>query len=420
MVEKYINDFIHLAIQSGGWMLLDQIYLNNRLEALIGKWPQDNQESEELVENKSSEEIVMLLLEVAASNQKIDPQNLEEVRTLKAEIMEMLTPPTSVVNALFSQHYENSPKDATDYYHLLNINNSFINNHYLPMETLQVEGSDFFLQPNAWQNIDEKICQQCFLSEGYGLQRNRIKRIIRMNLKGESWGFSYEPRPLFKEHCQFFPEEHSKFEENRQMQETMLRLLDIYPHYFISFDPLKDQLRDHSSFFGGLPNLPLFKAEANHEFDIPGFVTVSAALVEWPLSVLRLKTTSKKNLLNSIEYLNLRWQQYSYPSLDILAKDEKGNSKHSLIPIFRFEDNHYIADLILIDQSTDFKRTVSYDNLLSDRHTIIDQLGIVNIKEDLEINPRLKEIVEENILKQSIFKKTAESETAFIRFIDTL
>lgn len=421
MVEKYINDFINLAIQSGGWMILDRIYLRNRLESLIGKWQQDNKFEEiDTQISYSSQEIVNELINVAEENERINGQNKVEVEILRSELMEFLTPPSSVVNALFSQHYDNLPKEATDYYHLLNINNGFIKNSFLKPEEHLVNKSNWLIQPNDWVDSDENICQQCFESEGFGILKNRVKRIIRMNLKGESWGFSYEPTPLFNEHCQFFPEEHLNFEISRKLYETMLQLVEIYPHYFVTFDPLKNKLRDHSSFLGGIPNLPLFKQEASYEFDIPGFVTVSAALVDWPISVIRLKTSSKKNLLNSIEYLNLRWQQYSYPSLDILAKDETGKVTHSFMPIFRIEDNMYVADLILVDQSEAFSRTENYANLLSDKHSIVDLLGIINIKEDLKINDRLKEIITENILKQSIFKNTSEGETAFIRFVDTL
>ncbi|MGL5684979.1 MAG: hypothetical protein ACRCXQ_04215, partial [Vagococcus fluvialis] len=79
-----------------------------------------------------------------------------------------------------------------------------------------------------------------------------------------------------------------------------------------------------------------------------------------------------------------------------------------------------VADLILVDESVAFNRTVNYENLLADKFSIVDQLGVINIKEDLEINDRLKEIVTENMLKQSVFKNTPEGETAFIRFVDTL
>lgn len=63
-MEKYINDFINLAIGSGGWMILDRIYLRNRLESLIGEWQKENEEVE-MPESMSSQEIVDKLLNVA-------------------------------------------------------------------------------------------------------------------------------------------------------------------------------------------------------------------------------------------------------------------------------------------------------------------------------------------------------------------
>lgn len=418
MGEKRINDFINLAIQSGGWMILDRVYLKNRLISLIGELPEAEEVDAETF--KTSTELLEEMLVIAEQNKKIDSTNQEERDQLEAEIMELLTPPPSVVNALFSQHYDNSAKEATDYYHLLNINNAFINSQVYDKKELTLGKSQIVLQKKQDQSGLENKCQQCFESEGFGFKKNRIKRIIRMNLKGESWGFFYEANPLFDEQCLFVPEIHEKMTLDRQMQETMLRLVDIYPHYFVSFDELKNQTKDHSFLYGGSKKLPLLEAEEDYKFDIPGFVTVQASLVDWPLSVIRLRTPSKKNLINSIEYLTLRWQQYSYPSLDIMANDEKGNTQHFVRPIFRKEQEDYVADLILVDKSQAFKRSTEYENALFDKHSLVDELGVVNLKADLEINNRLEEIILKNFEKQGIFKKTPEGETSFIRFIDTL
>lgn len=418
MIEKSVNDFINLAIQSGGWMILDKVYLKNRLISLIGDWPTEEIEGDEAVKKKTSLELLDDLLNQGKENKKYS--NDEEREMLREEIMELLTPPTSVVNALFSQHYDTAEKEATDYYHLLNINNGFINSRVLSKSELLLKESPFILQQKESVTSLENSCQQCFSSEGLGLKRNRIKRMIRMNLKGESWAFFYEPNPLLDEHAIFTPEEHAPITLNRQAHETMLRLLDIYPHYFIAYDPLKNARQDHGYYFGGKGNIPLAKAEESHVFDIPGFVKVQASLLNWPLSVIRLRTSSVKNLLNSIEYLTLRWQQYSYPSLDIMAKDEKGNNHHEILPVFRKEGEDYIAELILVDQSPAFDKTKEYQNSLFDAQSMVDQLGIINLQTDLDISSRLMEIIKENFEKQQIFKRTPEGENAFVRFLDTL
>lgn len=420
MSEKNINEFIDVAIELGGWMALDRVYLKNRLESLIGQWPKNDIEIEELEEKKTTLELVNDLLAIAETNNKFSSSDLNGREELQEELLEILTPPPSVVNALFSQHYDSSPVEATNYYYSLNRQNGFLQLNNLATKELEIDKTTVVIQPKLPVNIADNNCQQCFTSEGAGLKRNRNKRIIRMNLKGESWGFYYEPAQLVPEQAVFSTEKHEPLEISRSSQESMLRLLDVYPHYFISYDWLKNQTKDHGFFYGGQTDLPIFAADEEYQFDIPGFVTVKASFIDYPFSVIRLRTSSRKNLINSIEYLTLRWQQYSYPSLDILANDEKGQNQHGIIPIFRQVEDELIADLILVDSSESFGRTVDYGNILYDKQTLVDQLGIINVKSDLVVNERLTDIIKENISKQQIFKKTPEGETARIRFVNTL
>ena len=168
MIEKSVNDFINLAIQSGGWMILDKVYLKNRLISLIGDWPTEEIEGDEAVKKKTSLELLDDLLNQGKENKKYS--NDEEREMLREEIMELLTPPTSVVNALFSQHYDTAEKEATDYYHLLNINNGFINSRVLSKSELLLKESPFILQQKESVTSLENSCQQCFSSEGLGLK----------------------------------------------------------------------------------------------------------------------------------------------------------------------------------------------------------------------------------------------------------
>lgn len=63
-------------------------------------------------------------------------------------------------------------------------------------EEIEIDNSNWVIQPNSWANIDENVCQQCFESEGFGVLKNRLKRIIRMNLKGKV-GDSHMNRLLY-------------------------------------------------------------------------------------------------------------------------------------------------------------------------------------------------------------------------------
>lgn len=421
MQNKTVHDFINIALLSGGWMELDRLYLNNQIIALIG--PTDDEETETLEEStKTSRDLLNELMEIAKSNQKVDSHDLKSIKELEAKLMALLTPPPSVVNALFSQHYDATEKEATDYFYLMNLTNDSIDENTLLKKEVEINRQPFIIQAkqDTSKEMMSSICSYCFESEGYGVEKNANKRIIRMNLRGDSWGFYYVSNPLLKEHCIYTPETHEPLVMNRQLQETMLNLVDIYPHYFVSVNPEVLRLAPHGHLYGGDAKIPLALAENSFMFDIPGFVTVEASIVDWPISVIRLKTTSKKNLINAMEYITLKWQQYSYPSLDIIAKDEDGKDLHSMIPVMRKEDNYYIVDMILQDNSSEFKPTLAYQNLITEEAWPIDQLGIINLKSNQELTDETIEKVTKSMEKQSIFRRPQDGQKAFLRFIDTL
>lgn len=416
-----IRDFINMALLTGGWMELDRLFLENQILALIGPVNDENEDESER-KPKTSRELLDELLAIAEENQKLENDNPKEKREFISKLMALLTPPPSVVNALFSQHYDSSEKEATDYFYLMNLTNNRINEEASLKKNVKINHQNLLLQSKETTEKNQLMasCPYCFESEGYGLEQEANKRIIRMNLRGDSWGFYYVSEPLLKEHCIYTPENHEPLVMNRQLQETMLNLVDIYPHYFVSVDPEIIRLAPHGYLYGGEATTPLSLAENSFMFDIPGFVTVEASIVDWPTSVIRLKTTSKKNLINAMEYITLKWQQYSYPSLDIIAKDKEGKNLHSMIPVMRKEDNFYVVEMILQDDSEEFKPTSEYQELILEKAWPIDQLGIINLKPTQEVTEEMVEIISKSMEKQSIFRRPQEGQKAFLRFIDTL
>ena len=113
-ISQVITDFTTIAIQAGGWMEMDRIYVQNRLLHLIGEDALENTQVRPVTQ--SSLELLDQLLERALTNQVIENTQSEKEQ-LTAQIMDFLTPPPSVVNAFFAQHYSKSPEAATDYFY---------------------------------------------------------------------------------------------------------------------------------------------------------------------------------------------------------------------------------------------------------------------------------------------------------------
>ena len=112
-ISHTVVDFATLAIQAGGYMELDRLYLQNRIIALIGE-----DSLEDVLPHKQLESSLVLLdrlIEKAKDNGMID-DSFAQKEILEAQLMDFLTPPPSVVNAFFAQHYAKAPADATDYF----------------------------------------------------------------------------------------------------------------------------------------------------------------------------------------------------------------------------------------------------------------------------------------------------------------
>ena len=122
-ISQAVVDFTTLAIQAGGYMELDRLYLQNRIIALIGEDSLDKV----VFENQPESSLVLLdkLIAKAKENGVID-DSLAQKEILEAQLMDFLTPPPSVVNAFFAQHYAKQPEDATNYFFQLCQENDYI------------------------------------------------------------------------------------------------------------------------------------------------------------------------------------------------------------------------------------------------------------------------------------------------------
>lgn len=76
------------------------------------------------------------------------------------------------------------------------------------------------------------------------------------------------------------------------------------------------------------------KANLDKVFTFVGFETVEAGIVNWPMSVLRLKSTDKAALIELSDTILQKWRAYSDPTVQILA-ESNGEQHHTITPIAR-------------------------------------------------------------------------------------
>ena len=420
-ISQTIFDFTTLAIQAGGWMDMDRIYLQNRLLALIG----EDALGETVVQmpQHSSLKLLDLLLEKAIENQVIE-DTVAEKEILTGQLMDLLTPPPSVVNALFAQHYAKEPQEATDYFFELCKNNDYIKtraiakNIIFPVETEygELEITINLSKPEkdpkqiaaernqAPATVAYPKCMLCMENEGY---QGRINypartnhRIIRMNLDGESWGFQYSPYAYYNEHCIILSEEHRPMKISKETFKRLLRIIEVLPHYFVGSNAdlpiVGGSILSHDHYQGGRHVFAMEKAPIEKEFSLDGFADVTAGIVKWPMSVIRLQSKNSSELVEAADFIYKQWQDYSDPSVQVSAYSEDSTPHHTVTPIARRRGDLFEMDLVLRDNNVSEEHPDGIFHPHKDvQHIKKENIGLIEVMGLAVLPPRLAtELVE--------------------------
>lgn len=418
-ISQTVKDFITLAIQSGGWMEMDRLYLENRVIAMIGEDSLSKAENREVSE--SAVELVDQLLTQAEKNQVITDLQAEK-DILEAQLMDLMTPPPSVVNAYFAQYYSKDPVQATDYFFQLSKNNDYIKtreiarNIIFPAETEygELEITINLSKPEKdpkqiaaerqMKKVDYPKCMLCMENEGYKGRMNyparTNHRIIRMNLDGESWGFQYSPYAYYNEHCIILSEEHRPMKITKATFQRLLRITEVLPHYFVGSNAdlpiVGGSILSHDHYQGGRHTFPMAIAEMERTFELKGYPNVKAGIVKWPMSVIRLQGKNKKDLVDASQMIFEKWDAYSDEALQIVARTSDGLSHHTITPIARRKEDLFEMDLVLRDNnvSAEFPDGIFHPHP-DVQHIKKENIGLIEVMGLAVLPPRLESELKE-------------------------
>lgn len=203
-------------------------------------------------------------------------------------------------------------------------------------------------------------CMLCRENEGYAGRLNfparQSLRVIPVTLCGEAWYFQYSPYVYYPEHCIVFKGEHVPMKVCRESFARLLDFSDQFPHYFIGSNAglpvVGGSILNHDHFQGGRFELPMARAREKFSFALKAYPDIHAAVLEWPMTVMRLSTTDRGQLLEAADHLHETWWRYSDPDRAILAQDPDGTPHNTFTPILRRRGAMYEMDLVLRNNVT--------------------------------------------------------------------
>jgi UDPglucose--hexose-1-phosphate uridylyltransferase len=118
---------------------------------------------------------------------------------------------------------------------------------------------------------------------------------------------------------------------------------------------------------------------------------VTAGIVKWPMSVLRLRSQNKARLVELAEKIRLAWRDYSDESVDVLAYTGD-TPHHTVTPIARKRDGQFELDIVLRDNHTtaEFPDGV-YHPHADVQHIKKENIGLIEVMGLAILPPRLKD-----------------------------
>ena len=337
--------------------------------------------------------------------------------SLGAELMDWITPSPSQVNHRFWETYRQSKEDAIADFYALSKRNDYIKvkaiAQNIAFETQTPYGSLEITINLSKPEKDPKdiaaaklakashypACQLCFENEGYQGRLDHPARanhrIIRFDMDGHDWGFQYSPYAYFNEHCIFLDSQHVPMAISRKTFERLLTIVETFPGYFAGSNAdlpiVGGSILTHDHYQGGRHTFPMELAPVEEIFTIEGFEAVSVGIVNWPMSVLRLQSDDKAQLIALADHILTTWRGYSDPAVPVLAASD-GQPHHTITPIARIRDGHYELDLVLRDNQTSPEHPDGIYHPHADvQHIKKENIGLIEVMGLAILPPRLKE-----------------------------
>ena len=411
MTEQVLDAFVTAVIAASDYEEMDRIYLKNRIMSCVGEEGLDAPaQKEDLIALKDQ------LVEIAVSNSKIQ-DSMAAKDSLGAELMDWITPSPSQVNHRFWETYRQSKEDAIANFYALSKRNDYIKvkaiAQNIAFETQTPYGSLEITINLSKPEKDPKdiaaaklakashypACQLCFENEGYQGRLDHPARanhrIIRFDMDGHDWGFQYSPYAYFNEHCIFLDSQHVPMAISRKTFERLLTIVETFPGYFAGSNAdlpiVGGSILTHDHYQGGRHTFPMELAPVEESFSVEGFEDVSVGIVNWPMSVLRLNSDDKAQLIALADHILTAWRGYSDPAVQVLAVSD-GQPHHTITPIARIRDGHYELDLVLRDNQTSPEHPDGIYHPHADvQHIKKENIGLIEVMGLAILPPRLKE-----------------------------
>ena len=421
MIQKNILELTQYALDAGLIRPADKVYTINRLLELFEldelEIPEKTMETDDLEHVKDLEGILESMLDYAAEQGLIRENTITYRDLFDTKIMGVLMPRPSEVQETFERLYENEGAEAaTDYYYKLSGDSNYIRRARVAKDMKWTTDTEFgtlditinLSKPEkdpkaiaaaklAKQSGYPK-CLLCKENEGYAGRINhparQNHRIIPVTINNSDWFFQYSPYVYYNEHCIVFNSEHTPMKIEKATFGKLLDFVEQFPHYFVGSNAdlpiVGGSILSHDHFQGGHYEFAMAKAPLEKEIVFAGFEDVTAGIVNWPMSVIRLSSVEKERLIALADKILQAWRGYTDEDAFVFAETE-GESHNTITPIARKRGENYELDLVLRNNITTEEHPLGVYHPHANLHHIKkENIGLIEVMGLAVLPARLK------------------------------
>ena len=332
-------------------------------------------------------------------------------------IMGALTPRPSQVRAKFQALYNQDPEKATDWYYTFSQDTNYIRRDRIARDVRWKADTEYgemditinLSKPEkdpkaiaAARNLPASNyprCQLCAENEGYAGRVNhparQNHRIVPITINNSPWFLQYSPYVYYNEHCICLNREHVPMKIDRSCFAKLLDFVGQFPHYFVGSNAdlpiVGGSILAHDHFQGGRYTFAMATAPVETPVTFAGYEDVTAGIVKWPMSVIRISSENPERLVDLADKILLSWRGYTDEDAFIYAKTD-GEPHNTITPIARMRDGKYELDLVLRNNITTEEYPLGVYHPHQELHHIKkENIGLIEVMGLAVLPARLKE-----------------------------
>ena len=415
MINTYITELVNYGISKGLIDDLDRVYVTNRLIGFFGL--DEYTAPEEVPASRELHLILEDMMSWAYSNGVMKSDTTAGKDLFDTAVMGVITPPPSAVIRRFNELCKNSSKDATDWYYAFSKATNYIRTDRIAKDVKWVTPTEFgdiditinlskpekdprdIAAAGKAKSTSYPKCLLCPENEGYAgtltHPARQNHRIIPITLDGEEYYLQYSPYVYYNEHCIILNRKHIPMVINRSTFKKLLCFVEQFPHYTAGSNAdipiVGGSILSHDHFQGGSYTFPMARAGYRSTFILPEYEDLTAGIVNWPMSVIRLQGDDIERITDCADIILNKWKSYTDEDAFIFAETD-GVPHNAITPIARKNsEGRFELDLVLRNNITTEEHPMGVYHPHAEYHHIKkENIGLIEVMGLAVLPARLK------------------------------